>query len=149
MDDFKFRNPYEDPEKTFPVYAQYAFCRTPDFSVYGEMQPWRQIASVAQNRWCGAWWQAQGLKVVTTISWDKYPSFEFCFDGVESGAVVAIATYACHVGRGGFMRGYDAMLEHINPSAILCYGAPFVEMRGNVIAVPVCHPRSFHRNLFV
>ncbi len=60
---------------------------------------------------------------------------------------VAIATYACHAGRSGFMRGYDAMLERIAPSEILCYGEPFAEMRGNVIAVPVCHPRCFHRNL--
>ena len=149
VDDFKFRNPYEDPARTFPIYSQYSFCCTPDFSVYGEMPPWRQIASVAQNRWCGAWWQAHGMKVVTTISWDKYPSFGFCFDGVETGAVVAVATYACHAGRGGFMRGYDAMLEHIRPSAVICYGEPFAEMRGNVIAVPVCHPRRFHRTLRV
>ena len=69
--------------------------------------------------------------------------------GGEADAGVAVAIYACHAGRGGFMRGYDAMLEHIRPSAIICYGEPFAEMRGNVIAVPMCHPRCFPRTLLV
>ena len=146
VDDYRFPTLYASPERTYPIYSQYAFCCTPDFSVYGEMQTWRQIVSVARNRWCGAGWQSRGMKVVTTISWDRYPSFGFCFDGVEDGSVVAVATYACRSSRMGFMRGYDAMLERIRPSAVICYGEAFREMRGNVIAVPTCHPRRFHRD---
>ena len=111
------------------------------------MQPWRQIESVARSRWCGAWWQSRGMTVVPTISWGKYASYRFCFDAVEEGSVVAVATYACRQVRADYMRGYDAMLERINPEAIICYGTPFDEMRGNVIAVDVCHPRQFHREL--
>ena len=33
------------------------------------------------------------------------------------------------------LHGYDAMLEALDPSAIICLGKPFDEMRGNVVPV--------------
>lgn len=33
------------------------------------------------------------------------------------------------------MRGYHAMLEKIQPEAIICFGTPFPEMKGNIIAI--------------
>ena len=33
------------------------------------------------------------------------------------------------------IHGYDAMLEVLSPSAVICLGKPFPEMRGNVIPV--------------
>ena len=32
-----------------------------------------------------------------------------------------------------FMQSYNKMLEVIKPSAIICYGTPFKEMKGNVV----------------
>lgn len=145
VDDYKFNKLYEAPEKSYPIYSQYRFCLTPDYSVYGEMPIWRQIQSVAHGRWCGAWWQGKGMTVIPTISWAQYSSYDFCFDGVEQGSIVAISTYACRRERLAFLRGCDAMLEHINPEAIICYGEPFPYMRGNLLPVKVCHPRQFHR----
>jgi hypothetical protein len=34
-----------------------------------------------------------------------------------------------------FMQGYNELLRKIQPSAIICYGKPFEEMKGNVIEV--------------
>lgn len=34
------------------------------------------------------------------------------------------------------MLGYNMMLEKIKPCAILCYGKPFEEMKGNLIVFP-------------
>lgn len=147
VDDYRFEYIYEDPEATFTQYSQYRFCCTPDFSIYGEMPPWRQIESVAHSRWVGAWWQSRGMKVVPTVSWDKFPSFDFCFNGIESGCIVAVATYACRQGSAGFMRGYDAMLERVSPSAVICYGKPFPRMRGDIVAVNPQNPRQFFREL--
>lgn len=146
VDDFNFESIYKEPYKTLNKYSQYRFCCSPDFSIYGDMPKWRQIESVAYNRWCGAWWQSKGIKVIPTISWDKYPSFDFCFDGVEVGSVVAIATYACYNSKFDFLKGYDAMIERIKPEAIICYGKPFQGMHGNIIPIPVTNPRQFHRN---
>ena len=53
----------------------------------------RIILSTFKNRWCGALWQSLGMKVIPTINWGTHASYEFCFDGVEEGSVVAVATY--------------------------------------------------------
>lgn len=147
VDDYRFEDIYDNPEATFPRYSQYRFCCTPDFSVYGEMQPWRQMESVAHSRWVGAWWQSQGMIVVPTISWDKFHGYEFYFDGIEQGCIVAVATYACRQSRAGFLRGYDAMLERIQPEAVICYGEPFSRMRGEILRITPQNPRQFHREL--
>lgn len=34
-----------------------------------------------------------------------------------------------------FLRGYNKMLETVEPSAIICLGEPFKEMDGNIIAI--------------
>ncbi len=88
-----------------------------------------------------------GIAVVPTVSWDRYPSLDFCFDGIEDGCVVAIATYACRLDRTAFLRGYSAMLERIRPEAVICYGNPFPGMGGPLVVIQPCHPRSFHREV--
>lgn len=60
---------------------------------------------------------------------------EFCFDGIEKGSVVAVSTYTREDNKEGFMLGYNKMLEIIEPSAIICYGTPFPEMKGNIKAI--------------
>ena len=93
--------------------------------------------STFKNRWCGAYWQAQGLKVIPTISWSDKRSFDFCFDGIEKGSVVAISTHGNHKVKDKFLAGYRKMLEIIEPSAIICYGKPFEEMKEeNLIVFP-------------
>ena len=146
VDDYNFRDIYDTPEKTLSLYSQYRFCCTPDFSTYSEMDQWRQLESIAHSRWCGAWWQAQGMKVVPTVTWDGYASFEFCFEGIEQGCIVAIATYACHANEVAYMRGFHTMCKRIEPTAIICYGDPMPGMSDMVISIPVCPPRCLHRD---
>lgn len=133
--DWMFETVYDKPEKALERLDQYYALLTPEFSTYKNMPPVLQAYSVFKNRWCGAFWQKHGMKVIPTISWGSYACFEFCFDGVEQGAVVAVSTYTREDNKEGFMAGYTKMLEAINPSAIVCYGEPFKEMKGNVIKI--------------
>ena len=135
VDDYRFNGIYNAPERSLRRYAQYAFLLTPDFSTYADMDMWRQLESVAKNRWCGAYWQSKGLTVIPTISWSTPRSFDFCFDGVEKNATVAIGMIGCKGNKTGFMRGYHAMLDKLVPAAIICFGTPFEEMSGNIIPV--------------
>ena len=136
VDDYRFSGIYSYPERSFPKYAQYAFLLSPDFSLYADMDLWRQIESVAKNRWCGAYWQSKGRTVIPTISWSTPRSYEFCFDGVEQDAIVAVGMVGCKShNKLSFMRGYNAMLERLNPEKIICFGTPFDEMAGNIIVV--------------
>lgn len=135
VDDRRFENIYNHPERSLEKYSQYDFLLTPDFSVYSDMPYWRQLENVAKNRWVGAYWQSFGLTAIPTMSWSDEPSFSFCFTSVEHSAIIAVGMIGCKRNKRNFMYGYDAMLERIEPSAIICYGTPFSEMRGNLIVV--------------
>lgn len=145
VDDYRFQGIYNNPKKSLNRYAQYDFLLSPDFSLYADMPLWKQIESVAKNRWVGAFWQNEGLKVIPTISWSTARSFEFCFDGVEAGASVAVGMIGCKKNRLGFMRGYAAMLDKLQPSQIIVFGTPFPEMEGNIIAVDYSASRKVVR----
>lgn len=135
VDDYRFSGIYNTPERSLQRYSQYAFLLSPDFSTYADMDMWRQLESVAKNRWCGAYWQSKGLTVVPTISWSTPSSYEFCFEGVERNAIVAIGMIGCKGNKIEFMRGYNAMLNKLDPTTIICFGTPFKEMTGNIVSV--------------
>lgn len=135
VDDYRFESLYTPPERTLEKFAQYAFLLTPDFSAYADMDLWRQLENVAKNRWVGAYWQSNGLTVIPTISWSTPRSFAFCFDGVERNAIVAVSTLGCKKAKVSFLRGYSAMLDKLEPVTVICFGEPFSEMQGNIIAV--------------
>ena len=133
--DWNFETVYNKAEAALEKLDQYYALLTPEFSTYKDMPLARQIDSVFKNRWCGAFWQKHGMTVIPTISWGTPASHEFCFAGVEEGSVVAVSTYMREHNKDGFMEGYNKMLEIIKPSAIICYGEPFKEMRGNIKAI--------------
>lgn len=135
VDDYRFETVYRNPQKSWSKLAQYRFILTPDYSLYADMPMWRQIESVGKSRWCGAWWQERGMHVIPTVSWSTYPSYKFCFDGIPENSCVAVGMIGCKGNRSSFMHGYDAMLEHIRPEAVICFGKPFNEMRGNIIPI--------------
>ena len=135
VDDYRFSGIYDHPERSLEKYSQYAFLLTPDFSTYSDMDLWRQLESVAKNRWVGAYWQSKGRIVIPTISWSDARSFEFCFEGVETGSTVAIGMIGCKRNKLHFLRGFWAMVEKIDPSQIICFGTPFPEMQGNLVVV--------------
>lgn len=135
VDDYRFNGIYDNPERTLNKYSQYKFLLFPDFSTYADMDLWRQLESVAKNRWVGAYWQSKGLTVIPTITWSNARSFDFCFDGVEKNSIVAIGMIGCKREKNAFLRGYNTMIEKIEPSTVICFGHPFDEMGGNVIFV--------------
>lgn len=135
VDDYRFNGIYNNPDRSLERYSQYAFLLTPDFSTYADMDLWRQLESVAKNRWVGAFWQSKGLTVIPTVSWSDARSFEFCFDGIERNGTVAVGMIGCKHSHLGFMRGYNEMLERLQPEKIIVFGTPFPEMEGNIIPI--------------
>ncbi|MBO5513911.1 MAG: DUF4417 domain-containing protein [Mogibacterium sp.] len=146
IDDYRFEPIYRNPERSYEKLSRYRFLLTPDHSLYSEMPPWRQIESIGMSRWVGAYWQSKGQTVVPTISWAQPSSYRFCFDGVEKHSIVAVGMIGCKHERIAFMRGYNAMLESIEPSAIICFGKAFPEMEGNIIQVDYMSTRKVVRH---
>lgn len=145
VDDYRFTGVYNNPKRSLKKLSQYSFLLTPDYSTYSDMNLWRQIESVAHSRWVGAYWQSKGLKVIPTVTWGDARSYSFCFDGIEQNSTVAIGMIGCKGNKTAFMRGYNAMLEKLSPSYIICFGEPFDEMNGNLIVVDYLSSRKVER----
>ena len=135
VDDYRFNSVYDHPDRSLQRYSQYKFLISPEYSTFADMDLWRQIESTGKNRWVGAYWQSKGLLVIPAICWSTPRSYEFCFDAIETGCIVAVGMIECKTQKKSFLHGYDAMLERISPSGIIVLGTPFPEMRGNIIPV--------------
>lgn len=147
--DYRFERVWKHPDHDLEKLSRYRAVLSPDFSMYLEMARVCQIYNVFRNRWCGAYWASKGMRVVPTVNWGDESTFEFCFDGIERGGVVAVSTYmaSAHDNREDqkdwFLAGYNEMLRRIEPEKIICYNTPFPEMQGEI--VPVDYDRSSWR----
>ena len=130
--DWLFENVFEKPEMVMEKLSQYYAILSPEFSLYWDMPKTLQLYSTFKNRWCGAYFQKHGLRVIPTVCCAGNDSYDFCFDGIEEGSVVAVSTYCRKDYKNEFMESYNKMLEIIKPSGIICYGVPFDEMTGNI-----------------
>jgi len=135
VEDIKIDRYYNDPEKYLPRLAQYPHLLTPDYSLYTDMPRALQLYNTFKNRWCGAYWQENGLSVIPTVSWSTENSFDFCFDGIEYGSVVAISTLGGLTDKELFLKGYFELEARIRPTRVLCFGRAFPEMGSEVITV--------------
>ena len=151
--DYRFERVWKNPDNDIEKLSRYRAVLSPDFSMYLEMAPVMQLYNVFRNRWCGAYWASKGLRVIPTVNWGDESTFDFCFEGIEKGSVVAVSTYMAseHDNRQDqkewFMAGYNEMLRRIEPEKIVCYNTPFPEMQGNIIYVD--YERSSWRYLAV
>lgn len=133
--DWLFENVFETPQLVMEKLSQYYAILSPEFSLYWDMPKALQIYSTFKNRWCGTFFQKHGMKVIPTVCSSGSESYDFCFDGIEQGSVVAVSTYCREEYKQEFMKSYNKMLEVIKPNGIVCYGTPFPEMKGNIKAI--------------
>jgi len=144
--DYRFERVWKHPDNDIEKLSRYRAVLSPDFSMYLEMAPVMQLYNVFRNRWCGAYWASKGIRVIPSVNWGDESTFDFCFEGIEKGNIVAVSTYmaSAHDHRQDqkewFMAGYNEMLRRIEPEKIICYNTPFPEMQGNII--PVDYERS-------
>lgn len=126
LDDYRFETVWRTPQKALSALQPYSILLTPDFSLYHDWPLALQLWNVYRNRWCGAFWQTHGFTVIPTVSWSSAESYPFCFTGIPKHSLVAISTLGINVTdplqHGLFMAGFHAMIEAIQPSAVLCYG---------------------------
>ena len=119
--DYRFERVWKNPDNDIEKLSRYRAVLSPDFSMYLEMAPVMQLYNVFRNRWCGAYWVSKGIRVIPTVNWDDESSFDFCFEGIEKGSVVAVSTYMAseHDNRydqkDWFLAGYNEMLRRIEP----------------------------------
>lgn len=135
LDDYRFESVYKSTDDKIEALKRFKAVLSPDFSMFTEMPLALQMYNCFRNRWTGAYLQEQGVTVIPTVRWGDLASFNFCFDGIERGSIVAVSTLGVRNEKSHFMLGYDEMRRRIKPSKIICYGKPFDEMKGDIIEV--------------
>ena len=138
LDDYQFYRVWNELKGNGEIIKEFAGALSPDFSLYLDYPISLQIYNTYRNRYCGAYWQSLGVKVVPTIGWSDEKSFDFCFDGVEKGSIVAVGTVGVMNNKEAkelFIKGYNEMLKRIEPSKIIIYGNEIEGLEGDKIYI--------------
>ena len=137
LDDFRFSSIWSNPHTSLD-HIKTPIVLSPDFSLYRDWPLALQIWNTYRNRWCGAFWQSRGLTVIPTVSWSGPSSYDFCFDAISPGGVVAISMLGVkgEADNYFFMAGFLEMKRRIKPSQILCYGNPPESLADQLITYP-------------
>lgn len=118
---------WNTPHKPLDYLSQFKSVLTPDFSLYRDWPMVMQMWNVYRARWVGCFWQSKGFSVIPTISWSTQASWEFAFEGVATGSLVAVS--AIGIKRHDltqvlmFTEGFKEMVEHIDPCGVIVSGA--------------------------
>lgn len=121
VDDYILERYWNNPCKYIRLFKNAKYVLSPDFSLLVGMPKPMQQWNVYRNRLVGYVWQSEGIKVIPTISWSDEISFDFCFEGVDIGSVVAVSNIGCRNEghKEYFDKGFEEMIKRINPSKII------------------------------
>jgi Domain of unknown function (DUF4417) len=125
LDDYRFETLWTKPERPLSRLRRVGAALTPDFSLWAGKPAAMQMWQVYRSRWCGLWMLSHGIDVIPTVSWSTPESHRYAFAGIASCSVVALSAVGVLRDRQAlrlFAAGYEAMLERIRPSLVLCYG---------------------------
>lgn len=134
--DFKFESVWNFPDRYADVLSAYDCILSPDFSMYVDFPKAVRIFNKYRNHWISAYWQEKGLTVIPVIrpgaeeDWDTWG-----FDGYPTHSIVAVSNIGCNQRKDAklfWRRGYEKMLETLEPSEILVYTNSFDYLPGNV-----------------
>lgn len=136
LHDYQFERVWKYPDRYVDVLKKFAYVLSPDFSPYADMPKALQIYNVYRNRWCGRYWQDNGITVIPTFTMGDYDTFDFCASGIPRHSTIAISTMG--EGRWGEYRNlyenWDRMLDKLEPDTILLYGKDIsTSLGGNII----------------
>lgn len=124
LDDYRFESLWRNPSHNLDALQHVGMVLSPDFSLFLDMPVAMQIWNTYRNRWLGCFWQSHGIQVIPTVSWSL--THDFCYVGIEPGSIVAVSTVGVmrnKTARQQFQEGFEAMVEALQPSAILSYGS--------------------------
>lgn len=125
MYDCDFLKVLRRPELYIEELKQYHSVVFPDASQYINMPSYRRRCNNGINKEIGQLWQKAGVRVVVNATWSDSESFNYCFDGLPTGCMIAINSmgiktnpYSIYLWR----KGYEQTLKRLQPSHIIRYG---------------------------
>ena len=67
LDDYRFERCWKNADSQIEELKKYDGALSPDFSMYTNYPQAFQIWQVYRNRWCAAYWQLHGIKVIRLL----------------------------------------------------------------------------------
>lgn len=98
---------------------------TPDFSLYLDMPRVMQIWNVYRSRVVGYYLTTLGYNVIPNVRWTDEESYDFAFDGLYEGQMVAVGTLGCSKTTADkvlLINGFIEMIKRIKPILAIIYG---------------------------
>lgn len=144
VDDYRIDRLWYNPDKYIEGLRNAGAVLSCDFSIYADIPVALGIYNHFRKHWLGAYYQQHGLNVIPTICWGEKKTFDWCFDGEPTNAPVSVSSVGTQrnaESKRGFMLGYDAMLERLNPSIVLFFGKIPAEARGNILPAETFYTR--------
>lgn len=128
--DYIFERVWNFPERYVEILKTARGVIGCDFSCYMDAPRAINIWNVFRNRMMDLFMQKRGIKVIPSIVWGKPDTFEFCFDGIPEGSMVAVSSHGVlRDGKDLFIQGFEELVRRINPGTIIFYGTVPEELR--------------------
>lgn len=123
FDDVLIRN-YNNMDAFMHRTSRYLAVSSFDFSMDNKMDNHQITCAVYNNRWSGAYMQANGRCVIPTIGWLKSDTYDICFSGIRDGGTVLISTLGTNniESYEEFITGYRAFRNRFPKTKIICVG---------------------------
>lgn len=136
LHDYQFERVWKYPDRYVEVLQKFKFVLSPDFSVYYDTPKVIQLFNVYRNRWCGRYWQDNGINVIPTVSIGNPELFDIFCAGVPKHSTIAISTIGD--GRWGnyqvLKATWNMILDKLEPETILLYGKDLSnQLSGNIV----------------
>jgi len=125
LDDYRFETAWSAPERLLHRVLAVGASLTPDFSLWRDMPRAAQVWNVYRARWCGAYWQSNGVEVIPTACWGATDTYDFCFDGIPFESTVAVSSMGIKASKEDqalFRAGITELISRTQPRLLLAYG---------------------------
>lgn len=136
--DYQFQRIWAARERYKDLFLQFKAVMSPDFSPYYDWPVMVQRWNHYRKHLLGSWMQDIGCTVYPSVTWSDEKSLEWCFDGEPYKATVCVSSVGTQKyteDKRMFMKGYDRMMEVLEPETILFYGSIPEECSGNIIPI--------------
>lgn len=125
LPDYRFQQVWNNPIRYIDCFKQYKGICSPDFSCYIGMPKAMQIFNVYRMAFLSAFYEREGIKVLPSVTWGEPDTYSWVFSWVPKGSAVVVSTVGCMQNKKAtveFMRGYEKMLEVVQPYQVILYG---------------------------
>jgi len=95
IEDYQFTSIWNKPERYLPLFRKLKAVVTPDFSNYTDMPKPMDMWNCYRRQWCGAFWQDNGINVISSLSWAVGKIYDWTFAGIPEGTTCA-TSFVCN-----------------------------------------------------